>query len=864
MDSTGNDLAGNTPGTALDLGTIASGATDTVTGFLDSNTVSPADFQDWYSFTIDDDSEVLIELSGLTADSDIVLRDSSGVQLDQSLLTGAVDEAISARLVAGTYIVEVAEFFGASPAGATAYDLDISVTAIAPNAVQALYNDLGLRWNEDEALGTPVTISFSFMTALPSYHSESNFIAFNDDQKAAARDALQTWADVANITFVETADSDAVTMRFGTVTTNGTSTAGFAFFPGSSDKPGDIFLSNDYGVHPTNEEPDPGEAGFGTLLHEIGHALGLKHPFEGDTQLPANEENEKFTVMSNTAHPQGNVFEAVDNGGGSFSLSAFSWNPDTPMPLDIEAIQFLYGENTTTRSGDTTYTFGADERLIRTIYDAGGNDTFDLSATVFDQVIDLTPGSYSSVNFDDGSDLPGFIQSSTFFQNNPPELGQNNLAIYETSIIENAIGGSGDDTMSGNTADNSLNGAAGNDVLSGAGGDDTLNGGDGTDTASGGGGNDTLIAGAGGGRLRGQAGNDVLVGGSGTDRLEGGDGIDVVDYSGANGGVTVDLGTFINQVIGADQGTDLIKDVEILLGSAFADRLEGSGQTDTLSGGTGIDTLLGRSGDDVILGGDDLDLLRGHGGDDTLDGGAGNDNLKAGGQDDIMIGGAGSDRLLGQSGNDTLEGGSGLDMADYSGASGGVEINLSVQVSQVVGADQGSDLIRDVEIVRGSGFGDTLDGSNGDDTLLGEGGADKLLGRGGNDLVDGGAGDDILRGHNGDDTLNGGAGADNIKSGDGDDTLAGGAGNDVLTGEAGNDLFVFGDGTGEDVINDFQAGGDRISLAGVVEITDFADLSANHMGDAGGDTTITFNGGNDVITITGINEAGLDAADFVF
>ncbi|RDJ23165.1 hypothetical protein DWF00_21195 [Bosea caraganae] len=225
------------------------------------------------------------------------------------------------------------------------------------------------------------------------------------------------------------------------------------------------------------------------------------------------------------------------------------------------------------------------------------------------------------------------------------------------------------------------------------------------------------------------------------------------------------------------------------------------------------DTLVGRAGDDVInaLAGDDIvsglagnDTLDGGSDDDTLDGGEGNDVLLGNIGDDDLIGGAGDDTLVGGVGDDTLDGGDGTDIADYSGDTAGVAVDLAAGTAD--GDAAGSDELSGIETVIG-GFGN--------DRLTGDAGANTLRGQAGNDVLDGGAGDDAIDGGNGIDTLallgatgtvlldfaahkasGQGIGTDSFSSiervlfGDGDDTIRliagaaaaidGGAGHDVL------------------------------------------------------------------------------------
>ena len=104
----------------------------------------------------------------------------------------------------------------------------------------------------------------------------------------------------------------------------------------------------------------------------------------------------------------------------------------TPTPLDILAIQYIYGANMTTRTGDDVYKLSTSEQL-RAIWDAGGIDTLDASNQTLGATIDLDDGAFSSIG-----------------RRNVGGSAQNNVAIAYGAIIENATGGSGGDKIFGN------------------------------------------------------------------------------------------------------------------------------------------------------------------------------------------------------------------------------------------------------------------------------------------------------------------------------------------------------------------------------------------------------------------------------
>ncbi len=191
--------------------------------------------------------------------------------------------------------------------------------------------------------------------------------------------------------------------------------------------------------HPAFQYLQPGGAGFLVFLHEIGHALGLKHPSDdGGNARPT------FAELGIAAYDTG-LWTLMSANDPSTNLArGFQ---ATPMPLDILAIQHIYGANMAYRTGDDSYALAADG-IVKTLWDAGGSDTLDASGLGQAVAIDLNPGA--------------FIQHGS----------QSTTAIAFGVTIENAIGGAGADRLTGNAAANTLTGGAGNDTLDGGAGTD--------------------------------------------------------------------------------------------------------------------------------------------------------------------------------------------------------------------------------------------------------------------------------------------------------------------------------------------------------------------------------------------------------
>ncbi len=310
-------------------------------------------------------------------------------------------------------------------------------------------------------------------------------------------------------------------------------------------------------------------------------------------------------------------------------------------------------------------------------------------------------------------------------------------SFLNSNLIENFLGGNGNDTVRGSSRNDKIWGGIGNDDLLGYAGNDKLYGEEGNDD------------------ILGQDGNDALDGGVGIDRLFGGVGDDVL-----NGGDGNDT------LIGFTPNNDPKQTLST-----------GETDNDSLYGGRGADELYGGLGNDYLDGGDDNDQLLGDNGDDTLFGGSGNDGLQGSYGNDKLVGETGDDSLFGQTGNDTLWGGDGNDI--LFGFTGNNEAKQSLGVGE-----------SDNDIIYGGRGIDELYGDLGNDTLDGGDDNDLLSGEAGNDTLFAGAGDDLAVGGDGNDTVNGGTGNDTVDGEMGDDTLFGGSGNDELQGGYGNDKLV--------------------------------------------------------------------------
>ncbi|WP_164484902.1 M10 family metallopeptidase C-terminal domain-containing protein [Pseudomonas orientalis] len=278
----------------------------------------------------------------------------------------------------------------------------------------------------------------------------ANESKFNETQKAQARRSMQSWADVANVTFEEDAVGAEGRLRFINDKTPAVADAVFSHYQGR------VRINPRYG-----DNRAPAVNGFGrqTLTHEIGHTLGAAHTGEYDAMRGP------VTYHKHAAYAQDSrAFSLMSYFDVSHTHQDFKGqHASSPLMADIAWSHKVFGANRQTRNTDTTYGFNSNtlrddlslssprDGAVFCVWDGGGNDTLDFSGYHQNQVINLRAESFSDVGGMKG-----------------------NVSIARGVVLENAIGGSGNDVLIGNAADNRLKGGVGADRMRGGAGSDSF------------------------------------------------------------------------------------------------------------------------------------------------------------------------------------------------------------------------------------------------------------------------------------------------------------------------------------------------------------------------------------------------------
>jgi serralysin len=382
---------------------------------------------------------------------------------------------------------------------------------------------MDFRWTT--SFGGPTaasTISYSFptqasdYTVVPGYPSAGEIASFQpvtDEQKAAVRTAFDLVASYTNLTFLEVASGLATdsAFRFARFNQSGSESRFPAnqgpYAPTDSRDTGDTFLGG-------NGDPPAaffGTDDFNTIIHEMGHAFGLKHGHDDSYNgalAPGFNDNE-FSVMTYASY--------LGSPSGAVTVARDGSSPQSYMMFDIAALQAYYGANFSKVGTTAVYRWDpatgqqfingspapstgttATNKIFSTVWTQGAHATYDLSAFSNNQIDDLRPGHWLTFSHAQLADLNSNAAPGT-----PQYQAQGNIynALLHDgdtrSLVSNLISGSGNDTIVGNDIDNVLMANAGKDIIYGLAGNDTISGGAGADTIDPGTGHDILRDGLG-------------------------------------------------------------------------------------------------------------------------------------------------------------------------------------------------------------------------------------------------------------------------------------------------------------------------------------------------------------------------------
>jgi serralysin len=317
--------------------------------------------------------------------------------------------------------------------------------------IDALWS--GYRW------GLPV-VTYSFYSDAAfrdDYYGFENVSEVSETVKSHYRQIFQWLASVVNVEFQEVAESAPDGYGIIRIMLSDGPSYAYSYYPSPSfpfGLAGDIHLNANYqhALDLNGWETPPGYHGYATLVHELGHALGLKHSFEGGAVLPPEQDNQSHTVMT-------------------YAFSDYS--PATFMTYDVMALQYLYGippfasgrtrylvaESIDRYHVGETLRFDSSWNFKQSLWDPDGVDTLDLSVLNHDPDgyrIDIRAGGWLTRN--GGYDVATFSWG---------------IALCEQSSLENVISSSSDDTIYLNQQPNRVGGYApgrptGHDRIEGA------------------------------------------------------------------------------------------------------------------------------------------------------------------------------------------------------------------------------------------------------------------------------------------------------------------------------------------------------------------------------------------------------------
>lgn len=429
--------------------------------------LSPAQTEVFYKFSLNKATTFTLDTSPFVNQFEIDLIKplaSGGYEgAGYTFFQSAPNEQIY-ELSAGTYYLDVkakalskAVTLNIPVISTTPINFNTTFKSVAPNSLKADLTNAKNAISTDVNGNLELTYTFDLSGILGTDDASPNATSFSKAQEDAARLVLHEYENIAKLTFRElpAGGNERADLTFTNVSSLGDSAGEASTHNASNGDYTHVTVRIDASKMDTPPNIAVGSNDYATLLHEIGHALGLKHPRSygsggASSELPfltTSKDSTQYTIMSyNKPHYVIDGYDLNTNSAAGYGK--------TPLLYDVAAIQKLYGANRAYNHEDTIYRWNENVDPFMTIWDGGGIDTIDASNQTQTQVIDLRAGEFSSI----GAVIKRYTDNSTKLY-----PAKNNVSIAYDTIIENAIGSNQDDTIIGNSVANQLTGGLGKD-----------------------------------------------------------------------------------------------------------------------------------------------------------------------------------------------------------------------------------------------------------------------------------------------------------------------------------------------------------------------------------------------------------------